>query len=100
VTALVDPTEIEALVGAHRHLRRHLGRATRGTVYILHSQDCLDSGIDLRECWLSLALDRGIDMRSWRRHLDQTVALDVYRERLVPRPVQAGVGIRLIGDPS
>jgi hypothetical protein len=33
------------------------------TVYILHSRECLTSGIDLRDCRFSLALDRQIGDR-------------------------------------
>lgn len=63
MSQLVDPTEIEAIVGAPRHPTLHLGKAVTSeqTLYVLHSQECLDSGIDLRECEYSIALDLGID---------------------------------------
>lgn len=68
MTDLVPPTEIEAIVGAKRHPTRHQGRLDRlsQTAYILHSQECLDSGIDLRLCGFSHALDVfGVDEQQW-----------------------------------
>lgn len=89
MTELVRRSEIERLVGAGRSPGAHLGRADSeaGTVYILHSQRCLDSGIDLRECMYSLALDNGIDMDAWDGHEDQATLLWVTHEGgLVPSP--------------
>ncbi len=39
--------QIEQIVGIRRHSQAHFGRAVSAerTVYILHSQRCLDSGI-------------------------------------------------------
>lgn len=67
MSELVAPTEIEGIVGARRDPTDHLGRAVSAeqTVYILHSQACKDSGIDLRDCPYSRALDRGIDLDHW-----------------------------------
>jgi hypothetical protein len=67
MSELVDPTKIESIVGAARHPLRHLARAVseEQKVYILHSQECLESGIDLRNCRYSLALDAGIDIELW-----------------------------------
>ena len=61
---LVPPSEIEGIVGAHRHAVSHFGRAVSSeqTVYILHSRECVDSGVDLRDCPFSVALDKGIDL--------------------------------------
>lgn len=87
---LVDPTEIETIVGVSRHTTEHWGRAVSAeqTVYILHSQECRDSGIDLRECPYSVALDRGIEdwfpWAGWRRVQDQAVRLELSRGYLMP----------------
>lgn len=83
---LVPATDIEQIVGAPRHTTMHIGRAVSSeeTVYILHSQECRDSGIDLRECPLSIALDLGIELPSWTGYEDRPVALGVIHERLVP----------------
>lgn len=74
---LVPAEQIEQIVGAKRHSHQHLGRAVASeeTVYVLHSQRCKDSGIDLRECEWSLALDRGIDLDDWRDYEDRPVVL-------------------------
>ncbi|ACC42321.1 hypothetical protein MMAR_3910 [Mycobacterium marinum M] len=83
---LVPAEDIERIVGASRHSTMHIGRAisSEQTVYILHSHECKDSGIDLRECELSLALDRGIERPSWAGYEDRPVALGIIHERLVP----------------
>lgn len=86
MSALVPASEIEQAVGATRHPHQHLGRAVsvEETVYVLHSQRCKDSGIDLRECEWSLALDRGIDLDDWSGHEDRAVVLAIIRDRLFP----------------
>lgn len=63
----VDSTKIESIVGVVRDPVDHYARevSTEQTVYILHSQACLDSGIDLLDCAYSLALDKGIDTNHW-----------------------------------
>ena len=83
---LVDPSSIEEIVGVNRHIRRHYARAVSATqtFYILHSQRCLDSGVDLRECRFSVALDRGIRFREWEELQDRPCALGVCQNRLVP----------------
>lgn len=83
---LVSPKSIERIVGASRHATMHIGRAISAeeTVYILHSQTCKDGGIDLRDCPLSLALDRGIEDSSWVGYQDKPVALGIIKDRLVP----------------
>lgn len=57
-------------------------------VYILHSQACKDSGIDLRECEYAVALDRGIEhffpWNGWRNVQDQPVELEICRNFLMP----------------
>jgi len=84
VTDLVPADRIEQIVGASRHAVDHIGRAVSSeeTVYILHSHACLDSGIDVRECQYSLALDDGIDPERWTE--DLPVRLAVVDGRLVP----------------
>ncbi|WP_228941817.1 hypothetical protein [Nocardioides sp. Leaf374] len=86
MTDLVPADQIEHLVGARRHPLAHLGRAdsTEQTVYILHSYACRDSGIDLRTCGYSRALDRGIDLGDWAGHEDQVVTLQVEHGLLMP----------------
>jgi hypothetical protein len=84
VSDLVPAESIESIVGAERHPNRHLARAVRAeqTVYILHSYDCLESGIDLRDCDFSRALDNGIRPAEWPE--DVAVAVAVHENRLVP----------------
>lgn len=67
MTDLVNPNEIEEIVGVKRDPLLHWGRAVSAeqTVYILHSQECVDSGIDLRDCAFSKALDKGINPNKW-----------------------------------
>lgn len=86
MTALVPADQIEQIVGAKRHSHQHLGRAASAeqTVYVLHSQTCKDSGIDLRECTWSLALDRGIDPDDWKGYEDRAVVLAIIHDRLFP----------------
>jgi hypothetical protein len=87
---LVDASDIERLVGAKRHPTDHLARAITNVemVYILHSQACKDSGIDLRDCAYSIALDRGIEhplpWSEWRRAPDRPVRVEIYAGWLVP----------------
>jgi len=88
MTNLVAPEDIERIVGVPRHETQHYARAVSAeqTVYILHSRECLNSGRDLRDCPLSLALDNGIDLTEWVE--DQPVPVmvqGVYEfTRLVP----------------
>jgi len=86
MTDLVDRSEIEKLVGARRSPGAHLGRADSeaGTLYILHSQQCVDTGLDLRGCRFSIALDFGISMEDWEGFEDETVGLLVFEDRLMP----------------
>jgi len=74
---LVSPNEIEQIVGMSRHPTMHYGRAVSAEeiVYILHSQECKDSGIDLRECPFSVALDLGISLDRWNDFQDVPVEL-------------------------
>ena len=88
---LVDPQSIEQIVGADRHATKHYGRAVSAEqrVYVLHSHACVNSTPDLRDCAVSVALDRGIEhpaaWASWRRLLDRPVVLHIrYDGLLVP----------------
>ncbi len=87
MTDLVDPTKIEQIVGAPRHLVNHLAKAITDTqiVYILHSQQCLDSGIDLRTCAYSRSLDEhGLEPLNWAACEDRTVMLEIVGGVLLP----------------
>jgi hypothetical protein len=83
---LVPTEDIERIVDTGRHYQVHYGRAVSAeqTVYILHSKRCLESGIDLRDCRFSVALDRGINPEAWVGHEDVAVALGVWNTRLIP----------------
>lgn len=88
---LVDPLEIETLVGARRHESEHWGRASSEDeiVYILHSKNCLNSGIDLRACLFSIALYRGIIeppscWAAWEQNQDKPVLLRISGGHVVP----------------
>lgn len=87
VSDIVPSKDIERIVGAKRHPTQHLARAVSAeqTVYILHSQACLDSGIDLRECDYSLALDRGIHgLHEWSGREDMPVVVGMWDGWLLP----------------
>lgn len=73
---------IEGIVGAKRHEIDHLGRAVSAEqrVYVLHSKECVESGIDLRDCEYSIALDLGINLDVWRDWQDQPVKLIISDE--------------------
>lgn len=95
MTDLVPAADIERIVGAKRHPTKHIARAVNAetTVYILHSRECLGSGIDLRECEFSLALDNGIVpiWTLWKLVCDVPVVVDVQTDPngeawLVPVP--------------
>lgn len=88
---LVDPDEIEEIVGTKRHRRAHWGRAVRDDMvfYILHSQNCVEDNPDLRACPFSVALDQGIDLDTWKDLMDRPVLLQIRGGRL--RPAVAGL---------
>lgn len=83
---LVAADQIEQIVGARRHAVAHLGRAVSAerTVYVLHSRECKESGIDLRACAYSRALDQGIDLIDWQHNQDEAVTLQVIHGFLMP----------------
>lgn len=74
--------KIETKVGAKRHPTNHLGRAVSAEqrVYILHSQECVARGIDLRKCEYSIALDTGIELLIWADFQDVPVVLGISDE--------------------
>lgn len=84
MTEIVSADRIEQIVGARRHPTHHLGRAESADqrVYILHSSACKESGLDLRACSYSVALDLGIDTDIWEQ--DTTVSLVIQGGTLVP----------------
>ena len=86
---LVPPSEIEGIVGARRHPTDHQGRAVSSeqTVYVLHSKACVDSGVDLRDCPFSVAMDRGVDLDgAWSGREDEPVTLAIVDGELEPQP--------------
>ncbi|MGZ0069282.1 hypothetical protein [Microbacterium arborescens] len=90
MTRLEPTSSIETTVGAERSQSEHIGRAVSAEqrVYILHSQDCVDTGRNLRTCPYSIALDLGIDVPTWQGHEDRPVILaidDDYFD-LIPHP--------------
>lgn len=90
---LVDPGDIEMIVGSDRHQVDHRGRAVSAEqrVYILHSHRCRERYRDLRECPYSKVLDRGIDLEHWAGFEDQPVRLwiSVGTLKLVPLPLRS-----------
>ena len=57
---LVPAGEIEKIFDVPRPVQSHLGLLKDGTVYIMHSQECLFLNPDLRECEFSRSLDTGV----------------------------------------
>jgi hypothetical protein len=80
---------IESIVGVPRHAVEHIGIAVSSstTMYIMHSKACVDSGIDLRDCPYSVALDTyGIDEAEWGGYEDKPVVLTLLDDYiLAPR---------------
>ena len=79
MTRLEPAGTIERTVGARRSANEHIGRAVSAEqrVYILHSTACVASGIDLRDCEYSRALDLGIDESIWEGREDRPVILRI-----------------------
>ena len=97
--------KIEAIVGAKRHPTYHLGRAVSAEqrVYVLHSAECAASGIDLRDCQYSEALDLGIDLDVWGDCEDRPVRLLIDPEHydLLPMSISsADSGMTADNDPA
>lgn len=86
---LVPNHKIEQIVGVPRHSRIHYGRAVSSeqTMYVLHSKNCLEDNLDLRECVFSVALDNGLDMDKWEDYQDMAVVLSIVDDSLWPGPV-------------
>ncbi|GAB3853729.1 hypothetical protein GCM10028801_06860 [Nocardioides maradonensis] len=85
MTRLVPTDQIEAIVGFRRQPDLHIARADSAAkeVYILHSQKCLDRGIDLRRCEHSQALEHGIELLGgWDNLQDRPVVARVVNGRL------------------
>lgn len=88
---MTDPVPgafIETIVGTHRHPTLHQGRAASrtGTIYVLHSQRCLDTYDDLGDCPYSHAVDEGIDAVAdlWAELEDRPLVLAIVDGYLVP----------------
>ena len=85
---LVPPESIEKIVGVPRDQTKHIARAVSGEeqVYILHSQECVDSGIGLLNCEFTHALD-DTDFSTheqWKGKFDNPQWVEVYSGDLVP----------------
>jgi len=70
-----NPVDSGALADGRQAVAERRVLSAEQTVYILHPQACLDSGIDLRNCRFSLALDNGIDLDEWTE--DVALIVDV-----------------------
>lgn len=94
MTDLVDPRDIERIVGRKRHPRYHFARfdSEKQTFYILHSAECVEKTEDLRDCRYSMSLDLGVRTEDWidssdRRVLeDEPVLVNIRQSRLVADP--------------
>lgn len=86
MTYLVNPDQIESIVGIQRHQTNHYGRVVSKDqmVYILHSKDCLEERSDLRTCPFSLALDRGIAPDNFEGYEDRPIILAILGGYLWP----------------
>lgn len=88
---LVNPDEIEVIVGVKRHSTWHYAHYISDwrVVYILHSFACKETTPDLRTCEYSIALDHGIENQIpwifWRDLQDEPVPVEILSERwLIP----------------
>lgn len=81
----VPKEKIEDIVGVKRADFEHWGiaRSKDETVYVLHSQACLDTDRIMYDCIYTVAQERGIDLDRWVQ--DKPVQLRVEGGRLVPR---------------
>ena len=78
VTNLVDPSDIEIIVGAKRDETFHIGwfNSPGGIFYILHSQQCVSSEPDLRDCEYSKSLDEHwVDVLEWTEGVPRFIKL-------------------------
>lgn len=86
MTQLVDPDEIEKIVGVKRKSFRHvaLAKSDERRVYLLHSYVCLAQYTDPRDCRFSKALDRGVDPADWVEDTPTEVTIIYPEGRLAP----------------
>ena len=89
MSRLEDSKDIEKIVGAKRHGIDHIGRAVSAEkrIYVLHSKECVSTGIDVRECLYSVASDLGLDLELWEDQQDAPVRLEICPDEgdLLPR---------------
>ena len=83
---LIPASDVERMVNARRHATEHIGLASsmERKTFLLHSQACKDTGIDLRRCEFALAQDAGIDEDVWDGREDHPYFLRVMDGQLVP----------------
>ncbi|KQY58336.1 hypothetical protein ASD11_01325 [Aeromicrobium sp. Root495] len=86
MSELVDPVEIERIVGVPRHASQHQARAVSSErkVYVLHSVECVQEYADLRECPYSAALGEGIREQQWPADAPTPVLIDSESGQLCP----------------
>lgn len=80
--SVVPEEDIEHIVGVPRWFQEHIGRwrPDSGSFYILHSQECLDSTPDLRDCAFSAAMAvQGWDVAFMREYLGRPCVLEINR---------------------
>lgn len=83
MSRLENPKDMERIVGVERHATVHFGLAVSADpvakmrLYILHSKECVATGLDLRECLYSIALDLGLDVGLWKYDQDRPVVLAI-----------------------
>jgi hypothetical protein len=94
MSELVDPRDIERIVGVERDIARHYARAVslEQKVYILHSQTCVTFQHDLRDCAFSKALDHGLQLAVWAGYENKAVPVVIRNGRLVPKPIHRADG--------
>ena len=81
---LVDPNKIESIVGVERLDAWHIARwvTADDKIYILHSRQCKDSDIDLRECeYATAAPSQDFDLFP---DTPVVVVIDYYERKLTP----------------
>lgn len=104
MTRLERADQIETIVGAKRHPTVHLARAASAEqrVYLLHPDECIARGIDLRTCEYSEALDHGIDLDAWAGAEDQPVRvlIDPEYDDLIPATATETAAALAEGEPD
>lgn len=86
MSSLEEPSKVEEIVGVRRHSYAHIARAVSSEekVYILHSEMCVNTSIDLRDCWFSLSLDRGLIEADWEGWIDHPTIVVVEDGYITP----------------